>query len=410
MRLIHSADWQLGARFTQFGGRAEQLREARLTTLQRALDHARQAGADAFLIAGDLFEDNQVSDELVRRTAELLGSYGALPVFILPGNHDPFTGPDCVWQRAAFAKPPANVRVLAQAGVVDLDGAFLLAAPLHQKKSTIDPSLKLVELARPLPAGTLKIGLTHGALAIEGKHQANDFPIALNAASRAGLDYMAIGHWHNWLADLDGGRIVMPGTPEPDAFHHAQCGCIAEVELAAAGSAPKVKAVPVATLGWHELTLDLIAVEASRAAVEEQLRPLLVAAERTVVRARLTGAASPTVIAAARGWIETALRPFLASQVADESSLALSSVEWADLRSRHPILSQVLADLDQLERLATGAGSSEMAAAGATTAPLTLADARALLEPAKIELEQLSAGQLALARQLLMQSLQEAAA
>ena len=31
---------------------------------------------------------------------------------------------------------------------------------------------------------------------------------AADAASRAGLDYLAIGHWHNWLADADGGRIV----------------------------------------------------------------------------------------------------------------------------------------------------------------------------------------------------------
>jgi DNA repair exonuclease SbcCD nuclease subunit len=59
-RFIHSADWQLGARFCQFGPQAEALRQARLQTLATALQAASQRCVDAFLVAGDLFEDNQV--------------------------------------------------------------------------------------------------------------------------------------------------------------------------------------------------------------------------------------------------------------------------------------------------------------------------------------------------------------
>ena len=51
MKLLHSADWQLGARFAQFGEDAEKLRQARLTTLRRALDTARQRAVQAFVIA-----------------------------------------------------------------------------------------------------------------------------------------------------------------------------------------------------------------------------------------------------------------------------------------------------------------------------------------------------------------------
>lgn len=41
-RLIHSADWQLGARFAQFGAKASRLREARMVTLKRTLELAAQ--------------------------------------------------------------------------------------------------------------------------------------------------------------------------------------------------------------------------------------------------------------------------------------------------------------------------------------------------------------------------------
>jgi DNA repair exonuclease SbcCD nuclease subunit len=50
MKLIHSADWQLGASFTTFGEHAEKLRHARLATLRHALDIARERAVDAFLI------------------------------------------------------------------------------------------------------------------------------------------------------------------------------------------------------------------------------------------------------------------------------------------------------------------------------------------------------------------------
>ena len=57
MKLLHTADWQLGARFKQFGDRAGELREARFTALRRALEIARDRKVNTFVIAGDLFED-----------------------------------------------------------------------------------------------------------------------------------------------------------------------------------------------------------------------------------------------------------------------------------------------------------------------------------------------------------------
>jgi DNA repair exonuclease SbcCD nuclease subunit len=127
-RFLHCADWQLGARFSQFGPKAEKLRSARIATLQKSLALAVSNQADAFLIAGDLFEDNQVDDTLVRTVLDLFRAHPSLPIHILPGNHDPHTGPDSVWQRKAFFNAPANVHVLREPGVVDLGGNVRLLA------------------------------------------------------------------------------------------------------------------------------------------------------------------------------------------------------------------------------------------------------------------------------------------
>jgi DNA repair exonuclease SbcCD nuclease subunit len=410
-RFIHSADWQLGARFVQFSHQAAALREFRLQTLRRALEAAREHSVDAFFVAGDLFEDNQVADSLVAAVVRLFAEYPDVPVYLLPGNHDPQSGLDSVWQRKALLNPPANVHVLREAGATALgENVYLLAAPLHQKLSTTDPSLRLVAMAAALPPGAIKIGLTHGALAIEGKHQPNDFPIALHAASRAGLDYLGLGHWHNWLNEFDGGRILMPGTPEPDQFANVAGGCVALVEIAGPGRPLLVRQLPVASLTWRSLPFDFLSADASRATLAAAIAELSPKADRTVLRVTLTGTASPAEAASVRGWLEPALAPFLVGQLVDDTRVALSPVELADLQARHPILAQVLADVDRLETLATGtvAGPPVLQPAGST--PLTLAEAEAMLDAAKIKLTALTPAHFAQLRQTLLQTLQEVTA
>ncbi|MDR2982917.1 MAG: metallophosphoesterase [Puniceicoccales bacterium] len=95
-RLIHSADWQLGARFSQLGRHGSHFRQARLEALQRTLAFVREHQADAFLIAGDLFEDNQVDHALAAAVVDLFHTYPDIPIYILPGNHDLHTGPDLI--------------------------------------------------------------------------------------------------------------------------------------------------------------------------------------------------------------------------------------------------------------------------------------------------------------------------
>jgi len=406
-RFVHSSDWQLGARFRQFGTHAETLRTARLKTLRRSLETAREKAITTFLIAGDLFEDNQVSDELVSQTVAVFGDFPAINIYVLPGNHDPASGPEAVWNRKTLREAPANVHIVREASAVDLGGAWLLASPLHQKVSSIDPSLRLVELVATVPPDAIKIGVTHGALAIDGRHQPNDFPIALDAASRAGVDYLAVGHWHNWLVGTDGGRIVMPGTPEPDQFDQERSGNVALVEIAGPDQPPRVEPLPVATLRWNTLTFDFHAAESALATLEQSLAALRPDAERTVLRVALSGTVSPSAVAELRAWLDTATKGFLICQIADATRVALGEAELRHLRNRHPILAQVLADIDQLEALATGQSPAPAAPPDEAMAPLSLAEAQTLLGRAKIDLANLDAPFFGQLRLLTLAALQE---
>jgi len=403
LRFIHSADWQLGARFTQFGGKAELLRNARLQTWETALRKGDEFGVDAFLIAGDLFEDSQVDDTLVRAALSLCAKHPKLRVFILPGNHDPATGPGSVWERNEFTTLPKNVVVLKEPGVHELAGGFLIAAPLKQKVSTHDPSLKIAELARDLPADKIQVGITHGAIAIPGKHKPNDFPIALDAASRAGVDYLAVGHWHNWQT-YDNDRLLMPGTPEPDSFDQENSGSVALVEISNRGALPKINRVPVATLTWQSLKFDFVNVEAGKKALQQRLDDMRPSGAKTVLRVTLHGSASPQVLHEITKLLQPLFDSFLAAQMIDGTTVAFTAGELEVLQREHPLLAQTIADLFQVEHLATN--TPLPAGIGASEA-LSLAAAQELTGSAKIELTQLDTEFFKFAHQLLSQKLQE---
>jgi DNA repair exonuclease SbcCD nuclease subunit len=405
MRFIHTADLQIGARFAQFGEEAGVLRQARVQALDRVLAIAEAEAADAVLIAGDLFEDNQVADSLVREVIDVLNAHSNVPVVILPGNHDPVSGPGCIWMRSPFDAPPDHVTVCTSTAPVEIGDAVILPSPITQKRSTRDPALPLVDLAGSVAAGKIKIGLTHGSLAIESKHQPDDHPMALNAATRAGLDYLAVGHWHSFMA-MDEGRLVMPGTPEPDQFGQAAAGVVM-VDVDGPGASPTVKPMPSATFGWHECPVNVAADGDVETLVASAIADVDGAPETVVLRIRLHGATDPVRRRDFEAVAAALSATYAVVQVQDETVIRLSDTMWQAWQQEHPLLAQVVADVEQARLFATGT-APDVAAEG--LAVLTLPELRGICSEIGLADSALDADVLETARELLIGEMSAVAA
>lgn len=412
-RFIHSADWQLGARLKHLGAGAEKARAQRVATLRAALHLARDRAADAFLVAGDLFEDALVEDALVEETLRLFADFPEIPVYLLPGNHDPANGPASIWSRRQFRDGalPANVTIFREPRAHRLGLVSLLASPLRQKVSSVDPSLCLRDLARQEPADRVKIGLTHGALAIPGKHQPNDFPIDLRAATRAGLSYLGIGHWHNWQTYDDDGRLVMPGTPEPDAFGQDNAGYVACVEVDGPAAPPRVEKVRVGALRWTEWDCEFSAWETQhRTTLQTHVSGWKDGGATQICRVKLHGPAALDACAAAETFLHALFGGALHFAVDRQVTPILSANELAALEREHPVLGQVLADLGHLQFLATGESGDAPPNGTATGPAFTLAEAQSFTAAAKLELAALTREDFLAARELLFDGLQSVSA
>jgi hypothetical protein len=85
MKFLHTADWQIGMRATQFGEKGERVRAARLESARRIIAAATAEKVDFLLLAGDVFEHNGVERLKIREVARILSS-APCPVYIIPGN------------------------------------------------------------------------------------------------------------------------------------------------------------------------------------------------------------------------------------------------------------------------------------------------------------------------------------
>jgi DNA repair exonuclease SbcCD nuclease subunit len=246
MRIIHSADWQIGKVFKQFGAKEESLRQARLAAIERLGAHAKSNGVHHILVAGDVYDSEAPNPHTLRAPIERMKPFADVQWHLLPGNHDPHR-PEGVWDRVAQLGLPPNIHLhLAPTPFALDDHAFLLPAPLLHKSELDDISEWMDDAATP--PGALRIGLAHGSVVNFGTGGEAANPIDPTRAAKAKLDYLALGDWHRTLQV--GPAIWYAGTPEPDRAGGQEQGTALLVEIAGPAAAPLVSPLVTGTYRW----------------------------------------------------------------------------------------------------------------------------------------------------------------
>jgi DNA repair exonuclease SbcCD nuclease subunit len=252
IRVVHSADWQLGKPFGRFPDELRAaLMEARLDVIDTITNIADRHGAHHVLVAGDVFDNIDPGDRVLVQALSRMERASAT-WWLMPGNHD-HARSGGLWSRVR-AKAPANVRVVDSFEPVALEeDAWLLPAPLDHRRTRDDPTSYFLDMATP--AGAARIGLAHGSITEFGGSSEATNIIPPDRARTADLDYLALGDWHGHLQVNE--RTAYSGTPETDRFRGGDDpGSVIVAEIAK-GARPRLERVETGRFRWLTRTWQL---------------------------------------------------------------------------------------------------------------------------------------------------------
>ena len=269
MRLIHTADWQIGKPFRNFGDKESLLRQARLTAIESIGALAMRQNVAHVLIAGDLYDTESPSAKTLLEPLERMRGFAGVAWHVIPGNHDPHRNGG-LWDRVQAQGVAANVHLhlSAEPAVLGSD-AVLLPAPMRRKSEVTDLTQWMDDAATG--PGLIRLGLAHGSITgFEAGSEAIN-PIAPDRPRSAGLDYLALGDWHRTLQV--GPAAWYAGTPETDRFNSQEAGQVLLVEIAGPGAPPNVTAHRTGAYRWLSQS-EAVASAADLDSIEARLRAL----------------------------------------------------------------------------------------------------------------------------------------
>ncbi len=238
LRLLHTADVHLGARYADLGEAATAQRERQFAAFRASIDLAIAEKIDLFLVAGDLFDSNVQPRRSVDRVAAELKRLvdERIRAVLIPGTHD-------VYDRASIYR---SYDLSALAGANGTDFVTLLTPEQPSVRlETLDLTVHALVFATkraprsPLAGldvsgdpSTWQIGMVHGSIAIPKQTEHDEVVITTDEIAASKLDYLALGHWHSSSRGKAGSTVyAYSGAPEPVALDQDRAGKVLLVSL-----------------------------------------------------------------------------------------------------------------------------------------------------------------------------------
>lgn len=291
IKIFQFADLHLDSPFaSQSVAKAAAARQRLRELFCRMIKYARDGEYDLVLIPGDLYEDGYLTEETMRIVVSELATL-ACPVFISPGNHDPYTR-SSLYKCAKFSE---NVHIFEGSKLTRIDLPDI-GVDVYGYAFT-SPSLpeNLIANRRVSDTGIVNILCAHTDVFSPTSNYA---PTTYADIEAAGFTYAALGHLHNAPEIYRSScTAAYSGFAEGRGFDELGKGHALSVTIFDTGEVKTVETerISFSTHSYEIRNLDVSGAE-DDASVLGKIRSLISAAEygsETSLRILLTGTVAP---------------------------------------------------------------------------------------------------------------------
>ncbi len=262
LKLLHTADIHLGAKFLSLGNKGTAQREQIKASFKKLISRAIEEEVGVVLIAGDLFDANQqpqANIDLVVEQFDLLAARN-IPVCLTPGTHDCFDS-GSIYRKVNFVEKCPNLTLFTDEGWSHKEfpalGLTVYGKPNYSNRSYKSP----LEGLRRSTESQYHVAMAHGSLNIPGKTAEDDHVFTVDQIHRSQMHYIALGHHHHPYACSDKGVIAWySGSPEFISMDQKEPGSILMVTISDSGRV-KVEARQIGLHCCDKLEIDLSDLE-----------------------------------------------------------------------------------------------------------------------------------------------------
>jgi hypothetical protein len=264
-RFIQVSDLHLGRPFGWLAPeRRSERRSDQRRVLERVVREAIERGAHAILIPGDLFDAEGVDADTMAFALNVFGISGCPPVFIAPGNHDPYSDTSLTWSprllKARGWAWPENVHIFTTPNwspkrLPGLAAVRVWGRCFTSSATTNDRPLKegSIIIADSADAQGLELAVFHGSRESQcPSWQTETAPFSDKEVSGSPFSYHAVGHYHVRSTIEQKGSSNTTSTAGRGVAGVASAGA----RLAYAGSAIALDATETGSHGAIEVRVE----------------------------------------------------------------------------------------------------------------------------------------------------------
>lgn len=211
-RIVHSADFHLGAELSSLGTLAENRRYETLETFGKMVSLCKSEGVEFCLISGDLFDSNNSGFAFLGSVLDYIKSAPETQFLYVAGNHDPLD-PSSPFLSVEL---PENLHIFGtEFETKDFPSKnvrFIGKSFSHSSMQTDPVNQNLIS------DEYINIMLLHADLSGDGNNPYN--PIGREFIEGSNVNYLALGHIHKRSDIMRVGNtfLAYPGCPEGQGF------------------------------------------------------------------------------------------------------------------------------------------------------------------------------------------------
>ena len=241
MKLIHCADLHLDSPMESnlSSDKARERKGELRAAFARLIRYADENGVEAILIAGDLFDSNHITKSTEKYVLDLIASHPAIKFFYLAGNHDRGSVLKHADQR------PENLYTFDQGWTSYDVGDVTVTGSEFPDGDTLT-----------LSPDRINIVVLHGQETRGNGAQKEDI-IRFGKLKGKHIDYVALGHIHEYRCTKIDGRCTACYTGCPEGRGFDECGTKGFVLLETDGKKLTHRFIPHAARELHTITCDI---------------------------------------------------------------------------------------------------------------------------------------------------------